>query len=326
LQQAVNVLMYNQPPAGLDVRVSLSLALQEKADELLGETTGAIVLMNPESGEILALASHPSYDANTLERDIERLKDDEGSPLLNRTTQALYPAGTSLSPFLLAARIDQGLPETSSNILTWLDGRVVSCAMYTPADAGWGALIANGCPSAALYLTSTYNGGSLAAFYEYLDLYAKPAVPLDADFNELPATSPEFIRLALGMEGVDISPLQLALAAASISAGGVMPAPRLALSVNTPESGWVILPVEGQPREVFTQEQAALTAELLKVKGQPYWQSLGTAKISAERTLTWCVGGTLPGWSTPVVAVVLVEEDAAGKARYIHRALILSAQ
>ena len=138
--------------------------------------------------------------------------------------------------------------------------------------------------------------------------------------------SPEFIQLALGMEGVDISPLQLALAASTISAGGIMPAPRLALSVNTPESGWVILPVEGEPREVFTQEQADLVAELLKVKGQPYWQSLGTAGISAERTLTWCIGGTLPGWSTPVVAVVLVEEDAAGKARYIHRSLILAAQ
>jgi cell division protein FtsW (lipid II flippase) len=326
LQQALNNLLYNQPPEGLDVRVSLSLALQEKADQLLGETTGAIVLMNPESGEILAMASHPGYDANTLENDIERLEADEGAPLLNRTTLALYPAGTSLTPFLLAARIDQPLPETPSNTLTWLDGRVVSCAMYTPADAGWGGLIANGCPSAALNLTSKYNGGSLAAFYEDLGLYVKPAVPLDADFNEMPDISPEFIRLALGMEGVDISPLQLALAASTISAGGVKPAPRLALSVKTPESGWVILPVEGQPRQVFTPEQADLTAELLKVKGQPYWQALGTAEISAERTLTWCIGGTLPGWSTPVVAVVLVEEDAPGKARYIHRALMLAAQ
>jgi cell division protein FtsW (lipid II flippase) len=327
LQQALNNLLYNQPPAGLDIRVSLSLALQEKADELLGDTTGAIVLMNPENGEILALASHPTYDANTLESDIEWLEADESAPLLNRTTQALYPAGTSLLPFLLAARIDQTLPETPTHAPTWLDGRVVSCASYTPVDAGWQALVANGCPSAALNLTSGFNGGSLAAFYEFLDLYARPAVPLDADFNEMPATTPEIIHLALGMEGVDISPLQLALASATLSAGGVMPAPRLALSVNTPENGWVILPVEGKPREVFTPEQAELTAELLKVQGQPFWQALGTAEISAERTLTWCSGGTLPGWSgTPVVAVVLIEEDAPGKARYIHRALILAAQ
>ena len=327
LQQTLTNLLYNQPPAGLDVRISLSLPLQEKADELLGDAAGAIVLLNPESGEILALASHPTYDANTLENDIDRLEADEGAPLLNRTTQALYPAGTSLIPFLLAARIDQGLPESPGNRLTWLDGKVVSCATYSPADAGWQALVANGCPAAALGLASGFDPAGLAAFYESLGFYSEPAIPLDASFNRFPKSLPERNRLALGMQGVDISPLQLAMAASTLSAGGVMPAPRLALSVNTPESGWVILPVADELREVFTAEQANQTAELLKVKGQPYWQALGTAGISFERTLTWCIGGTLPGWSgTPVVAVVLLEEDAAGKARHIHRSLILAAQ
>jgi cell division protein FtsW (lipid II flippase) len=327
LQQALTNLLYNQPPEGLDVRVSLSLALQERADELLGEATGAVVMINPNNGEILALASHPTYDANLLESDIARLEADTRAPLLNRTTQALFPAGTSLSPFLLAARMAGELPEAPADTLTWLDGRSVSCASYTPVGAGWQSLVSNGCPSAALNLTSAYNGGSLAAFYESLGLYAHPNVPMDADFNQMPSATPDYIRLALGVEGVDISPLQLALAATTLSAGGVIPAPRLTLSVNTPESGWVILPVAGNAREVFSQVQADRTAELLKVKGQLYWQALGTAEISSRRTLTWCLGGTLPGWNgTPVVVVVLVEADAPGLARHIHRSLILAAQ
>jgi cell division protein FtsW (lipid II flippase) len=327
LQQAVNNLLYNQPPEGLDVRVSLSLALQEKADELLGGSTGAIVLINPLNGEILALASHPTYDANRLETDILSLEADERAPLLNRTTQALYPAGTSLSPFLLATASDQELPAIPFSPKTWLDNKEFDCSIDAPKDADWSILITRGCPAATLTLAAGYTESSLAAFYGSLGLYSKPAVPLDSSFNKRPSTLPEFNHLALGMEGVDISPLQLALAASTISAGGVMPAPRLALSVNTPESGWVILPVEGEPREVFTKAQADRTAELLKVKGQPFWQALGTAEISSERTLTWCLGGTLPGWSgTPVMAVVLIEADSPALAKYIHSSLILAAQ
>ncbi len=327
LEQAVNVLLYNQPPAGLDVRVSLSLTLQEKADELLAEKTGAVVLLNPQTGEILALASHPTYDANQLETNFGTLQADENAPLLNRTTQALYPAGTSLAPFLLAAAGDRELPATPPSLTAWLNGVPLGCTEDAPVDAGWSMLVARGCPTAMQTLASGFNQVSLAAFYDSLGFYSKPAVPLDAIHNRAPGTLPEFAALALGMEGVDVSPLQLALVASSLSAGGVIPAPRLALSVDTPAGGWVILPVEGQPREVFPQAQADATAELLKVRGQPFWQAVGSAPLGGSRTIVWFLGGTLPDWAgTPVVVVVLLESDAPYRAEHIGQSLLLAAQ
>ncbi len=93
-------LLYGTPPPGLDVRLSLSLALQSKADELLGKHTGAIILMNAKTGEILVMASHPGYDPNKLDEEGASLVQDKSAPLVNRATQGLYPI-KELLPSLL---------------------------------------------------------------------------------------------------------------------------------------------------------------------------------------------------------------------------------
>lgn len=112
-----NQLLYGTPPPGLDVRLSLDLSLQKTADELLAHHTGAIILMNAETGEILVMASHPTYDPNKLDDEGDSLSRDENSPLLNRATQGLYPAGDVFLPFILA-QFDGELPG-DSNLLAY---------------------------------------------------------------------------------------------------------------------------------------------------------------------------------------------------------------
>jgi cell division protein FtsW (lipid II flippase) len=95
-------LLYGTPPPGLDVRLSLSLSLQAKADQLLGGHAGAVILMNAETGEILAMSSHPTYDPNKLGEEGEDLAQNKSAPLVNRATQGLYPLGTSMLPLIRA--------------------------------------------------------------------------------------------------------------------------------------------------------------------------------------------------------------------------------
>jgi cell division protein FtsW (lipid II flippase) len=95
-------LLYGTPPAGLDVRLSIDLSLQAKADQLLGGHHGAIILMNAETGEILVMASHPTYDPNKLDEEGEALSTNQNAPLLNRATQGLYPIGNILLPLFRA--------------------------------------------------------------------------------------------------------------------------------------------------------------------------------------------------------------------------------
>ena len=96
-------LLYGQPPPGLDVRLSLDLGLQRQADNLLGGLQGAIVLINAASGEILVLASHPSFDPNNLDIQASALFQDPHSPFLDRAAQGQYPPGDALLPFVQAS-------------------------------------------------------------------------------------------------------------------------------------------------------------------------------------------------------------------------------
>ena len=86
-------IQYGQPPPGLDVRLSLDLLLQRKADILLKDQRGALVLLDTRSGEILAMASHPTFNANQLDIQWDQLVEAPDSPLLNRAVLGRYPVG-----------------------------------------------------------------------------------------------------------------------------------------------------------------------------------------------------------------------------------------
>jgi cell division protein FtsW (lipid II flippase) len=103
----IDHLLYGQPPPGLDVRLSLDLDLQSRADFLLGTRMGAIVLLNAHTGEVLVMASHPTFDANQLDVLGATLLTDQDSPLLNRAAQGVYPPGASLELFLQAAALTE---------------------------------------------------------------------------------------------------------------------------------------------------------------------------------------------------------------------------
>ncbi|MCC6955186.1 MAG: FtsW/RodA/SpoVE family cell cycle protein [Anaerolineales bacterium] len=96
-----NQMVYGQPPPGLDVRLALDLDLQTRADNLLEGHRGALVLLNASTGEILAMASHPGFDANRLGEEWEELVRRDDAPLFNRATLGRYPVG----------ELDQLLPQ-----------------------------------------------------------------------------------------------------------------------------------------------------------------------------------------------------------------------
>lgn len=82
---------------GNRVVTSLSLPLQQKASELIGDRRGAAVVMEVKTGRILAMVSKPSYDPNRFLEDFKALNDPNrtDAPLLNRVTQGLYVPGST---------------------------------------------------------------------------------------------------------------------------------------------------------------------------------------------------------------------------------------
>jgi hypothetical protein len=91
-----NRLLYGQPPPGLSVRLTLNIEIQNTADDLLRGYRGALVLLNPRNGDILAMASQPSFDSNRLDQTWSELIQDPAAPFLNRAAQGQYQPGTAL--------------------------------------------------------------------------------------------------------------------------------------------------------------------------------------------------------------------------------------
>lgn len=87
------------PVAGEDIDLSIDLDLQKLGGELFKGKAGAIVVMNPDNGQLLAFVSAPSYDSNSFvsglsSKDWVKLRDDPMHPLQNRVIQSVYPPGS----------------------------------------------------------------------------------------------------------------------------------------------------------------------------------------------------------------------------------------
>jgi hypothetical protein len=155
----------------------------------------------------------------------------------------------------------------------------------------------------------------LQTIYEAFGLAQTPLI-------RMPVAEP---TLDANGQDLHVSPLQVALAAAALSNHGDIPAPRIATAVNTPTSGWVVLPALGTPFEAISAAAADETAGSLIGDGQSYWGQTGEA-TSEESPVTWFMGGTPPNWqATPLVLVVLLEEDHVDLAQEIGTELLDSA-
>jgi cell division protein FtsW (lipid II flippase) len=261
-------LLNGTPPPGLDVRLSLDLTLQKQADTLLGNLKGAVILMNSHSGEILVLASHPSYDPNKLDETGSSLAQDKDSPLIDRASQGMYPIGDAANPFVDAISNHGNITEEQIKDL-----------------------------------------------YIKLGFFTTPQLRMPVS-NALAEDN---------MQNLRISPLQMVVAAASLSNNGIRPAPRIALAVDTPQQGWVVLPALGQTAEIFSADAANHTAITLSTQNHTSWEWEGVVNANQEFN-SWYFGGTLPNWQgTPLTVVILIEGNNPIIAQNIGQTIIQEA-
>jgi cell division protein FtsW (lipid II flippase) len=311
-------MLYNQTPTGLDVRLSIDLGLQGMVDLALGDHKGAAVFLNARTGEILAMASHPYFDSNQILSKWSEYTQDQNAPLLNRATQGQYPAGTAIGPFLMVSalnldRLGIDLPQPGDSQLVFINGKPLDCALEIEGDLDWAQAIANGCPRALQTLASSLYPTQVEDLYDQLGFNQTPEIPLPSvQANTISFQNSEDIDI-LGKYNPMISPLQMALAAAAFSSGGYCPSPNLAIAVDTPQQGWVILPGKSSTACLQPTDSIAVT-EMLAVSQLPLWQVIGTAN-SPTHAVTWYLGGTTPEWQgTPLTLVIVLEEDAPSEA------------
>jgi penicillin-binding protein 2 len=111
--RAVRTLSRTPPVSGNNLRLALDIHLQKIAEEAFGDRRGALVALDPASGEILAFVSRPGFDPNLFVDGIdpsawEQLNDSPDKPLLNRPLRGAYPPGSTIKPYLALAALTSG--------------------------------------------------------------------------------------------------------------------------------------------------------------------------------------------------------------------------
>jgi penicillin-binding protein 2 len=110
--QVRDVIVRKRAVRGRDLHSTLDVELQARVEEILGTRKGAIVLLDPRNGDVLAMASYPSFDPNQLMGNdsslpIQNLLSDPGAPLLNRCTQSAYPLGSVFKIVTMATALEE---------------------------------------------------------------------------------------------------------------------------------------------------------------------------------------------------------------------------
>lgn len=318
-----NRLLYNQPPQGLNVRLTVDLNLQKVSDELLSGTPGAVILMNANSGEILAMSSYPYFDAANLEEEWNTLITRPDSPLLNRATQGLYLPGAALFPFILSRDIEIVEQYPKPEMLWPNIGSDPQCAVQPTEALTWQALISNGCIEGQASLANTMDMDEILALYEDVGFFTQPMLQL-ATIEPVSKNEVDQEELVYGTGVFRVSPLQMAIAASALTNQGILPSPRIVNAYQDPNNQWIVLPKLSAARLTNIPPQSAIdTISLLKVNNSSYWQVTAIPEQNEESVVTWVIGGTTGDWrGQPLVLVVVIEDDLPNKAQEISKTLI----
>ena len=102
--------------------LSLDIKLQRMVEELYGDRRGALVAIDPRSGELLAMVSRPTFDLNLFVDGIDQeswaaLNESINRPLLNRALRGTYPPGSTYKPFMAIAALESGKRRPDTTIM-----------------------------------------------------------------------------------------------------------------------------------------------------------------------------------------------------------------
>ncbi len=262
--------LLHRPPQGRDVQLTLDAELQRLAQQALARQVGAAILLDAQTGEILALASAPTFAPARLDEEWDRLREDPAAPLVNRATQGLYQPGAALQTIVIAEMLTKGLaddlessaPAVAADATKTLavNGVQLSCNTVPAEPYTLASAYACACPAPIAAMGEQLRANGLTEAVERWTLTTPPSleIPTEAvDWDGKSLSTTTALRAeATGQGKLTVSPLQMALVAGTLANKGTMPAPRLALRVQDTEGQWQEHPPTGEPRAILSPTDA----------------------------------------------------------------------
>jgi peptidoglycan glycosyltransferase len=310
---------------GNDIRTTLVPKAQEVALRAIGSRKGGVVALDAKTGAVLVMASAPTYDPNDLDAKnrLKKLGRDPDSPIVNRTTQAGYPPGSTMKVVTAAAALDSGRYKPDTQV-DGKNGKVISgVPLNNFGSKDWGRIdlttaLTNSVNTVWAEVGEKLGRDTMGEYMEKFGFYADP--PLDYPDQQmvgsgvqgksrlLKPNSPRFDvgRVAIGQGNLLATPMQMATVAATVANGGERLKPYLVSKVVDQE-GRVVSETEPEKAERVISEETAkrLTAMMKNVvregtgtaaalSGVEVAGKTGTAEADIARGINfpWFIGFT----------------------------------
>lgn len=322
---------------GDSVVTTLNLELQEAAYDALGNYKGAVVVMEPSTGKILAMVSKPDFDSNTVAENWDFLNTDQDSVLLNRATQGQYAPGSTFKVVtaLEYMRENPDYENYGYNCTGAIekDGVTIRCYNgHVHGQVGFQDSLAYSCNTSfsniglSLDIKNFRETSKELLFNSKLPSvlpYSKSSFSLEPG-----AGSADKMMTAMGQGKTQVSPYHMALITSAIANGGTLMKPYLVDSVNNYTGAVIDKNKPEKYKSLMTSEDAAKLKQYMSavvdygtasvLSGQSYTAAgkTGTAEYSSdkEKDHSWFIGMTNVDNPELVISVIIESSDGTAKA------------
>jgi penicillin-binding protein 2 len=328
----VGVMGQEMAVPGKDLRLTIDLDLQKAAERALEGKTGAIVAMDPHTGEILAMVSRPTFDPNQFAVRLSKaywqtIINDPNHPLMNKAIQAQLAPGSTFKVIMTLA----GLQENAAqNMHVECNGGASFYGHFFACDKHHGMVdihsaLPYSCDTFYYTLANKLGIETIARYADEVGIGEKTGVDLpDEAAGIMPSEewklktqhdkwyAGETISVGIGQGAIEVTPLQMARALSGIASGGVLRRPHLVfpgeltaeqlaeIQSNYTGSADKTIPITPENWETITDDMANVTQSSIgtaaeaRLDGVDFAGKTGTAQVMSHTALA----GTAHGHNT----------------------------
>jgi penicillin-binding protein 2 len=303
-----------KPIAGNDIYTTIDLDLQKAAEDMIGDRVGGAVVLDPRTGEVLALVSKPSFDPNHFASGIssfefKSLLDNPDKPLVNRAIQSVQPPGSIFKIIEAAAGLESDTVTTLDHVFCRGSESFYGRSFGCWKTAGHGTVdmyesIVNSCDIYFYNLGKMLGIDKISQFSTMTGLGRKTGIDLpDEEKGLVPSQSwsqrvkrvkwalIETINVSIGQGMIGVTPIQAAWSIGGLASGGRLKQPRLVqpeqlrkLGFESPDVKTEQYPVKEETVEIVTKAMWGVvndggTATVARVDGFNVAGKTGTAQV-----------------------------------------------
>lgn len=284
LFQRINDFFTGAQPTGATLELTLNANAQQAASDGLGDQRGAVVAIDPRTGAILAMVSHPQYDPNALSgHDLDRVEDawkrlnaDKTQPMVNRAIAGdTYPPGSVFKLVTAAAALTNGtvsedtaIPAPASMDLPQTSVPLPNYDLRPCGPDGTTTMrhaLEISCNTYFGYVGLKLGDDAIREQAQKFGFGTTLRVPMRVTPSVFPADldAPATAQSAIGQRDVRVTPLQMAMVAAGIANGGVVMKPYLVSKVLAPNLETITTAGPEVLSQAVTPDVAARLSDML---------------------------------------------------------------